>query len=131
LLTLQGENSSTYFSRSFFTWAHRKVVEAVGVGLADGGAVDGYVWETLKEINPDLTRGTRIINRSDDLGYPPFVARPDIPQKDLELFRAALLDMAHGPAGMELLGALRLDGFVTAQPSLYDGIARMTARVRL
>lgn len=130
LLTLAGENSALYFSKTFFTWAHRKVVEAVGIGLADGGAVDGYVWETLAETHPDLARATRIINRSDDLGYPPFVARPDIQPQELERFRAALLGMSADPAGADLLKSLRLDGFVAGDPGLFDGIARMAEKVR-
>jgi phosphonate transport system substrate-binding protein len=32
--------------------------------------------------------------------------------------------------GAELLRLLRLDGFVAGQPSLFDEIARMAARVR-
>ncbi|MCF8177442.1 MAG: PhnD/SsuA/transferrin family substrate-binding protein [Sulfuritalea sp.] len=129
LITL-GENPSTFFSRNFFTWGHRKVVEAVGVGLADGGAVDGYVWETLAELHPALTRATRVIERSPDLGHPPFVARPDIPSRELQEFRAALLGMPSDSEGTELLQRLRLDGFVPGQPSLFDEIARMAARVR-
>lgn len=128
-LIAQGENPSLFFARSFFTWAHRKVVEAVGVALADGGAVDGYVWETLAEIHPELTRVTRIIDRSGDLGYPPFVARSDISAAELERFRAALLDMAEDPTGAELLRAMRLDGFIAGSPALFDGIARMAAKV--
>src|SRR3546814_10995769 len=38
---------STFFRRSFFTFAHRNVVQAVAAGLADGGAVYGYVWDTI------------------------------------------------------------------------------------
>lgn len=129
LLTMQGENPSLFFARSFFTWAHRKVVEAVGVGLADGGAVDGYVWETLSETHPRLTAATRIIGRSGDLGYPPFVARADVPEAQLHLFRSALLEMATEPMGMELLESMRLDGFITGRPALYDEIARMAVRV--
>lgn len=129
-LTTLGENPSTFFSRSFFTWGHRKVVEAVGVGLADGGAVDGYVWETLAETHPALTRATRVIERSPDLGHPPFAARPDILEQELQQFRAALLGMPADAEGAELLRLLRLDGFVPGQPSLFDEIARMAARVR-
>ena len=129
-LTTLGENPTTFFSRSFFTWAHRKVVEAVGVGLADGGAVDGYVWETLAEFQPALTRSTRIIERSPDLGHPPFVARLDIPAAELQQFRAALLGMPSDTEGAELLRLLRLDGFVAGQPSLFDEIKRMATRVR-
>lgn len=129
-LTTQGENPATFFSRSFFTWAHRKVVEAVGVGLADGGAVDGYVWETLAEFHPRLTGATRVIERSPDLGHPPFVARPDIPASELQQFRAALLGMPTDAEGAELLRLLRLDGFVAGQPAWFGEIERMAARVR-
>ncbi|PKO34279.1 MAG: ABC transporter substrate-binding protein [Betaproteobacteria bacterium HGW-Betaproteobacteria-7] len=129
LLLQQGERPSSFFARTFFTWAHRKVVEAVGVGLADGGAVDGYVWETLAEGRPDLTAATRIINRSPLLGYPPFVARSDIPARDLEQFRQVLLGMQADPLGSELLGRLRLDGFTVGKPALFDGIAQMAERV--
>ncbi len=129
LLTTRGENPSTYFSRTFFTWSHRKVVEAVGVGLADGGAVDGYVWETLAQVRPELTQATRIIERSPWLGYPPFVAREDIPLAELEQFRAVLIGMSADPRGSELLGRLWLDGFTAGDPSLFDEIARMAATV--
>lgn len=130
LLTTQGENPANFFSRSFFTWAHRKVVEAVAIALADGGAVDGYVWETLAESHPDLTRATRVIARSPPLGYPPFVARADIPAAELARFRRVLLEMAGDPEGMKLLHRLRLDGFTPGKPELFDEIARMAARVR-
>lgn len=129
VLTTLGEAPDNFFARSFFTWAHRKVVEAVGVALADGGAVDGYVWETLAESNPELTRATRIIDRSPPLGYPPFVARADIPADELNRFRTILLEMADDPDGLDLLRRLRLDGFTIAEPTLYDGIAHMAARV--
>lgn len=129
-LTTLGENPTTFFSRNFFTWGHRKVVEAVGVGLADGGAVDGYVWETLAETHPALTRSTRIIERSPEFGHPPFVARPDISAVELQRFRAVLLEMPSDAEGAELLHLLRLDGFVAGHPSLFDEIRRMAARVR-
>jgi phosphonate transport system substrate-binding protein len=129
-LTDTGENPSTFFSRNFFTWGHRKVIEAVGVGLADGGAVDGYVWETLAEFHPQLTRATRIIERSPEFGHPPFAARADIPELELQQFRAALLGMPADTEGAELLHLLRLDGFVAGQLSLFDEIKRMAVRVR-
>lgn len=129
-LTALGEKPSTFFSRSFFTWAHRKVVEAVGIGLADGGAVDGYVWDTLAEFHPALTGATRIIERSPDFGHTPFVARPDMSETELQRFRATLLDMPLDAEGKELLRLLRLDGFVAGKPSMFDEIARMAAVVR-
>ncbi len=125
-----GHNPATYFSRTFFTWAHRKVVEAVSIGLASGGAVDGYVWEMLAETHPELARGTRVIEKSPFLGYPPFVARLDIPEAELRRFRAVLQSMSSDAQGVALLGRLRLDGFVPGSPDLYDGIARMAEKVR-
>jgi phosphonate transport system substrate-binding protein len=129
LLVQAGENPAAFFSRTFYTWGHRKVVEAVSVGLAAGGAVDGYVWEVLQENGSELTRGTRVIASSPLLGHPPFVARNTIPQADFDRFRRALMGMAADPEGAGLLGSLRLDGFVDAPPTLYDGIARMVQRV--
>lgn len=124
------ENPTSYFSRSFFTWAHRTVVEAVSVGLADGGAVDGYVWETLARTRPQITQGTRVIDRSPLLGFPPFVARGDMSASELQRFRAALMSMAADGRGAELLGNLGLDGFTGGDRQLFDGIARMMERTR-
>jgi phosphonate transport system substrate-binding protein len=129
-LIMQGENPVSFFSRTFFTWSHRGVVEAVGVGLADGGAVDSYVWETLAEIKPHLTRRTRVIEQSPEFAHTPFVARPGIDKDELRRFRALLLEMDNDPEGAELLRLMRLDGFGVVQPKMYDGIAQMAARVR-
>lgn len=129
-LVQAAENPTTYFSRTFFTWAHRKVVEAVSLGLASGGAVDGYVWETLVEIAPELTGGTRIIGKSPYFGYPPFVARHDFPESEMQRVRTVLLGMASNTEGAALLGRLKLDGFIPGTPSLYDSIARMAEKVR-
>ncbi|MEW5781830.1 MAG: phosphate/phosphite/phosphonate ABC transporter substrate-binding protein [Pseudomonadota bacterium] len=129
-LISQGENPTTFFSRSFFTWSHRGVVEAVGVGLADGGAVDSYVWETLHELHPRLTQATRIIERSPEFAHTPIVARSGIGRDDLRRFQALLLAMKDDAEGAELLRQMRLDGFVVGKPSLYDGIAQMAAKVR-
>lgn len=130
LLTTQGENPATYFSRTFFTWSHRKVVDAVAVGLAHGGAVDGYVWETLTELSPAQTQGTRIIHRSEPFGHPPFVARRGIAAADLRQFRDVLTGMADDPTGAALLHRLRLEGFAVTSPTLYDSIERMATSVQ-
>jgi hypothetical protein len=37
--------------------------------------------------------------------------------------------MASDPKGSELLGRLRLDGFVIGSPVLFDGIAQMAAKI--
>jgi phosphonate transport system substrate-binding protein len=124
-LARMGRQADSFFKKAFFTGAHRKVVEAVALGLAQGGAVDGYVWDTLDLLHPEITRETRIVARSDEYGFPPIVAGMDVPPETLSAMRAVLLDMAAQPAGARLLRQLNLDGFVVGDESLYDGIVAM------
>ena len=108
---------------------HRKVVDAVGVGLAQGGAVDGYVWDTLAQVHPDLTQRTRIVERSPAFGFPPFVARKALAQSDFLPMQAVLLGMAATDEGRALLRALNLDGFEVGRGALYDGVRAMSRLV--
>lgn len=125
LLRRQGHDPASYFSRSFFAHSHRRVVEAVAEGLADGGAVDGYVWETLAELRPALTGRTRVLQRSPDFGFPPIVAGPRVGARAVAAFRDALAAMPDHPLGRSVLDELRLDGFAPAEARLFDGIAEM------
>lgn len=123
------DRSSRFFRRTFFTGSHRKVVEAVASGLAQGGAVDGYVWDTLAKLHPDLTGRTRVVEKSPEFGFPPFVARADTPEADFQALRGVLLGMKHTAEGRDLLTRLNLDGFVAGDPALFQGIARMVKAV--
>jgi phosphonate transport system substrate-binding protein len=123
------DSPTSFFRRTFFTWAHRKVVESVAIGLAQAGAVDGYVWETLNRTHPALTQRTRIIQKSPEFGFPPFVARASIPERDFAQMQKVLLEMQREPAGTMLLSSLDLDGFVAGDPRLFGGIEKMSGRV--
>lgn len=131
VLAQSGVTAATFFARTFFTWAHRKVIEAVSVGLAAGGAVDSYVWETLAELHPELVLQTKILERSPAFGFPPFVTHKNLPPEREHHFRTALLRMAKDRQGAQLLQQLRLDGFTHGDESLYDGIAWMAAYLNL
>ncbi len=124
-----GERSEAFFSRTFFTWAHRKVVDAVAVELAQGGAVDGYVWETLRRSHSELTDRTRVVEQSPEFGFPPFVARVSLPEADFAALRQVLVAMGGDVEGKKLLAQLNLDGFAPGERKLYDGIARMAGKV--
>jgi phosphonate transport system substrate-binding protein len=113
-------DASTFFKKSFFTWGHRKVIEAVAAGLAHGGAVDGYIWDSLARLHPELTVATRVVWRSTPFGFPPIVARRGA-DADQGL-RHALISMTRTPPGQALLARLNLDGFVPGDPDLFDGI---------
>ncbi len=125
LLAMQGKNPTSFFSKTFFTWSHREVVEAVASGLAQGGAVDGYVWDALALSHPELTSKTRIVHRSQLFGHPPFVASKATSPRSIAAFQQVLLQMPRDRAGARLLASLNLDGFTNGNDQLYDSIREM------
>jgi phosphonate transport system substrate-binding protein len=126
LLAKQGEKSNSFFTKTFFTWSHRKVIEAVAVGLAQGGAVDGYVWDTLSQSHPELTSQTRVVLESPQFGHPPFVAGAAASNQDIASMQQLLLGMEHDKDGSFLLKGLNLNGFVLGNEHLYDDIEQMS-----
>lgn len=123
-LARMGETPERFFSRSIFTYGHRNVVRAVAGGLTRSGSVDGYVWETLAHVEPSLTAGTKIVARSEWLGFPPFAARADrATDPTVRRFGEALRRLDAAPAGREALQLLFLDRIDQGNPSLFDGIA--------
>jgi phosphonate transport system substrate-binding protein len=118
-----GYRPEQFFRRSFFTFAHRKVVQAVQARLADAGAVDGYVWDTLVKQQPRATAGVRVAWRSPRFGFPPVVARASLPAEAREAVTQALLGMPQSRRGAQLLERLNIDGFQRAELGLFDGIA--------
>jgi phosphonate transport system substrate-binding protein len=124
-----GRDPDSFFRRTFFTWGHPRGVMAVAEGLADGAAVDGYVWETLARRDPVMTDKTRVILRSPLFGFPPLVAAPNLPESDRLRLRAVLVGQAQDPAGRALLAELNLDGFAVAEPALFDDIAAMARQL--
>ncbi len=114
-----------FFTKTFFTWSHRNVVQAVADGLAQGGAVDSYVWDMLAQKYPALTGGTRIVRASREHGFPPFVAARSVPPQEIQRMRDTLIAMRMDGDGARLLGQLRLDGFVAGEERMFDSIAAM------
>lgn len=120
-----------FFRRTFFTYGHRNVVRAVASGLAESGSVDGYVWEVVSEIEPDLAQRTKVIAKSELLGFPPVACAAKLRHSpEIEALRLALLDMPNDKDGAEVLRLLRLDGFADAPASTFDGIAEKLSQVR-
>jgi len=126
LLAKKNLTPTSFFFRSFFTWSHREVVEAVASGLAHGGAVDSYVWDTLSRTHPELTSRTRIVSESPQFAFPPIVASPSVSMSDLKAFQTVLFSMEEDDEGASLLDKLNLNGFVYGNASLYANIADMS-----
>lgn len=124
-LARMDESPDSFFSRTIFTYNHRNVVRAVADGLVTSGSVDGYVWEVLSRAEPELTKRTKVITRSEWLGFPPFCTRTDRDaEPGIKAMRAALLNLDRTKAGQAALHLLQLDSMASAQTSLYDGIAQ-------
>jgi phosphonate transport system substrate-binding protein len=120
-----------FFRQFFYTYGHRNVVRAVSAGLAVGGSVDGYVYDVLRETEPDLAARTSIIRKSELLGFPPIACHAAEAQSPaISRLREALVNMSADEAGKRVLGMLRLDGFSVEQPELFDGIAAKMRLVR-
>lgn len=129
-LAEQGLRSETFFSKTFFTYGHRNVIRAVATGLAGSGSVDGYVYEVVAELEPELTERVRVLRKSEWLGFPP-IAAPRVPVNESRLAKltTALLRMADDPEGRIAMAMLRLDGFAIEPPTLFDPIAAKAALV--
>ena len=130
-LAEMGIGPASFFRQFFYTYGHRNVVRAVSAGLAVGGSVDGYVYDVLREVEPNLVARTRIIRKSELLGFPP-IACPasEVQSPVISRLREALITMPSDAHGRRVLGMLRLDGFSVAPPELFDGIAAKMKLVR-
>jgi phosphonate transport system substrate-binding protein len=120
-----GEDPEKFFSRTFYTWSHRKVIDAVASGVAQGGAVDSFVFDTLAKVKPEVVKRTRIVGKSAEFGFPPFVARAPADPGNFAAMQRVLLDMERDPEGQLLLRRLNLDGFVVGDPKNYADVAKM------
>jgi phosphonate transport system substrate-binding protein len=130
-LAEMGTSPLRFFRQFFYTYGHRNVVRAVSAGLAVGGSVDGYVYDVLQETEPDLATRTRIIRKSELLGFPPIACPAAEAQSPAIVWlREALVSMPTDAHGRRVLAMLRLDGFSIEQPELFDGIAAKMRLVR-
>jgi phosphonate transport system substrate-binding protein len=117
-----GGNPDSFFRQTFFTYSHTESIEAVAAQVADGAAVDSYVWEYLNRKQPQFTANTKVIQRSESFGFPPLVYRTGVDPELLTRMTEALLNMDKDPDGRALLAELMLDRFISAPSSLYDNI---------
>jgi len=125
LITDAGFDPETFFRVTFFTYSHAETVLAVSRGVADGGAVDSYVYNIMQKFEPDVVAGTRVINQSTQFGFPPIVAHDDLAPEVRSRLRDALTGMANDPEAAPILALLDLDGFAEVAPSLYDTIREL------
>lgn len=125
LIPRRERNPSTYYQQTFFTYSHAKTVQAVAEQVADGGAVDSYIWEYLASHRPDITMKTRIIRSSASFGFPPLVSRAGVEAETVARIKAVFEAMHKNPAGKSLLAELNLDEFRQYPSSLFNNTRKM------
>lgn len=131
LLYERGLDPDVLFRKTIFTYGHRNVIRAVASGLAQSGSVDGYVWEVMREIEPELVKRTKPLRKSEWLGFPPIATSKTLSRSSrIDALTDALVSMAQKPDGQTVLHMLRLSGFEVVDPSVFDGIAAKYAKLR-
>jgi phosphonate transport system substrate-binding protein len=131
LLAQKGRTTENHFRQTFFTYNHAETIEAVGEQVADGGAVDSYIWDYLAANRPDITARTRVIKKSPTFGFPPLVSRRGIDPKVVEHMKSVLMGMATAQGGKPFLDGLMLDRFGEFQPDLFKSIRVMANQTRM
>lgn len=124
-----GADPDAFFARTILSWTHRNAIQAVADRLVDGAAVDGYVLDMVAVNEPHVAARTRVVSRSQRYGFPPIVARGDLPTSSARACRAVLLGMAGDEAGQRILDTLGLDGFARVEPDLYTSIREIADAV--
>ena len=121
LLAVQHLAPAFFFRDFFFAYGHRNVVRAVASGLAGSGSIDGYVWDVMKEREPELIAKTRVVYRSERLGFPPIVCLKSLRATETaDGVAKAFLNMRSDALGEKILSNLKLDGFISSTPDLYS-----------
>jgi phosphonate transport system substrate-binding protein len=124
-----GNDPDKFFRQTFFTWSHRKLIEAVGGGYADGGSVDSFVWDALSRLHPEVTARTRVVAQSPEFGFPPIVAAQGVAARDFAAMQRVLLSMSEDLEGVKLLARLNIDGFARSDTRLYADVRKMARAV--
>jgi hypothetical protein len=123
LLALRRNSPAEFFRSFFFTYGHRNVIRAVANGLAESGSIEGYVWEVMKEREPELVDKTRIVFRSGGSAFRHRRIGYDA--------RSSGHSGAHsGIAGHDIGSPRPRDFFVSGLRRLYDGERRSIRKHR-
>ncbi len=130
VLAAQGETPESFFRQTFFTFNHSETIEAVAEQVAEGGAVDSYIWEYMRSFRPEIVEKTRVIMRSPKFGFPPLVSRLGTDAGVVSRMKSALAEMADDPEGRVFLKGLKLDRFGDYPPSLFNDIRKMAKETR-
>ena len=125
MLAKMNETPETFFKRSIYTYAHDKSIKAVAQGVADGASVNSLIWEYTKQMHPELTVKTKIIEKSPPYAVPPVAVRKGLDPALKKELRAVFLNAHRDERGKELLDKMMIDKFIIIEDSAYDSVREM------
>jgi phosphonate transport system substrate-binding protein len=125
------ETPERFFSKIIYTYSHDNSILAVGRGLVDGAAVDSLIWEYFQHSNPELTRPTRIIQKSEPYAIPPIVASRQFPREKRDQIRHILLTLHLEAEGRRILQGLMIDRFIAPPADWFEKAGELRRKTAL
>lgn len=125
MLAKMNETPETFFKKSIYTYAHDKSIKAVAQGVADGASVNSLIWEYTKQMHPELTVKTKIIEKSPPYAVPPVAVRKGLDPALKKELRAVFLNAHRDERGKELLDKMMIDKFIIIEDKAYDSVREM------
>lgn len=125
MLKLKGYTSKNFFGKVVYSGSHDKSISAVSMGLVDGASVDSLIWEYVSRTKPELTSGTRIIQKSEPYATPPFVIRPGLDPILKQKIKSILLNAHADAEGKAILDKMMIERFEPIDDKAYDSIREM------
>jgi phosphonate transport system substrate-binding protein len=102
-----------------------RLARCVASGEVDAASVDSLIYDYMRLRGARAIAETKILERSEPLGIPPFVVSPHLENDLWQSLQKVLLEMNGNPEGLRILKSLGLDGFYLPPPGLYDGVRRI------
>lgn len=108
----------------------RRILDGVRDGAIDVGPLDAYWHMLIAKYGPELTQGLRVVDHTDTVPAPAFVAAPTLPAGAVDRLRAAFAAAADQAWFPPLGAALLLRGFRRVVRGDYNPTLRMHAAAK-
>lgn len=108
-----------YFREVKITRTHPASMSQVAAGEVDGASIDCMTYAFHKDHSPELVARLRVIARTPESPAIPFITSASTARPEVEILRAALVELSARPEHRPLLDALRIKSIGPADPSAY------------
>lgn len=125
MLAKMNETPESFFKNFIYTYSHDNSIKAVADRVVDGVSVDSLIYDYIKAKYPSSVAATKIIEKSQGFGIPPFAAHPDLEPALKTKLKQILLNMHQDEKGKKILSGIMIERFVEVDDSRYDSVRNM------